>query len=94
MLDDIKRGDRIISVLNKDDVDKCLKVSAQFDEFEHYRQKMVHAYNKFQAMQVLFWDDMMCKYERCETAASRGKMLGACKMDDKFVIVERRPEKD
>lgn len=89
MFDRVKDGDKIISDLEPGDMERVHGMQSQFEEFEHYRRRMVRAYNKYQALQVLFWEDMMRKHERCESAAYRGKVLSTCKMNDKLVIVER-----
>lgn len=94
MFDDLKQGDKIISALDEGDVSKYIDLHKQFKEFEHYKSKMTRAYNKFQAMQVMFWEDMMGKHEMCESAGHRGKVLTACKVDGKCVIVERPAPKD
>jgi len=94
MFDKIRQGDRIISTLNSEEVTNYMNVHEQFKEFEHYRSKMTRAFNKFQAMQVLFWETMMGKHEMCESASHRGKILSTCKFDDKFVIVERQPTEE
>lgn len=93
MFDKIRQGDKIISALDDFDTKKFMDVCAQHDEFDYFRRKMIRAHNKFQAMQVLFWEDMMGKHEMCETASYRGKTLGTCKLDNKWVIVER-PQED
>jgi len=92
MFDKIKRGDKIISTLDEGESRKFLDIKAQYDEFDMFRRKMIRAHNKFQAMQVLFWEDMMHKHERCETAAHRGKILSTCRLGDQLVVVERHPE--
>jgi len=92
MFDKIKQGDKIISALNEVETEKFLEVKCQYDEFNFFKRKMIRAHNKFQAMQIMFWEDMMGKHELCETAAHRGKVLSACKVDDKMVVVERPQE--
>lgn len=89
MFDKVRNGDKIISSLTDKETQDFLDIKVQYDEFDYFRRKMIRAHNKFQAMQVMFWEDMMGKYERCESAAHRGKMLSTCKINDKFVIVER-----
>ena len=89
MFDKVRQGDKIISTLDESEASKFLNIQAQHDEFDYFRRKMIRAHNKFQALQVLFWEDMMGKHEMCETAAYRGKILSTCKLDDKFVVVER-----
>lgn len=92
MFDKIRQGDKIISALNDEETQTFLDVQAQHDEFDYFRRKMIRAHNKFQALQVLFWEDMMGKHEMCETAAYRGKILSACKLDDQLVVIERLQE--
>lgn len=92
MFDKIKQGDKIISTLDDTETKKFMDVHAQHEEFDYFRRKMIRAHNKFQAMQVLFWEDIMGKHELCETATYRGKVLSACKLNDKLVIVERIQE--
>ena len=94
MIDKMRQGDKIISTLDDPETQKFLDLKIQHDEFDLYRRKMVRAHNKFQAMQVLFWEDIMNKHEMCETAAYRGKILSTCKKDDKLVVVERTQEDD
>jgi hypothetical protein len=90
MFDEMRKGDKVISVLNDDtDIQEVIAVKQQLEEFQAYKQKTVRSHNKFQAMQVLFWERMMNKHERCETASSRGKSLTTCSCDGKIVIVER-----
>ncbi len=90
MFDEMKKGDKVISILNdEDDIEAAIAVKQQYEEFESYKSKAVRSHNKFQAMQVLFWERMMGKHERCETASSRGKSLTTCSCDGKIVIVER-----
>jgi len=92
MLDNIKQGDKIISTLNLEETKKFLAVKNQYDELDYFRRKMVRAHNKFQAMQIMFWEDMMGKHERCETASHRGKVLSTRKLDNKLVVIERVQE--
>lgn len=92
MFDEFKNDDKIISYLDDKESNIAFKIDEQYHEYEFYRRKMARSYNVYQAMQVLFWEDMMKKHERCETAISRGKTLSACKIDDKLAIVEREFE--
>jgi hypothetical protein len=92
MFDKMRDGDRVISVLNENEARTFSKVQEQHGEFEYFRAKMVRAYNKFQALQVLFWEDMMGKHEQCESASHRGKVLSTCRVGDDLVIVERAQE--
>ena len=94
MFDDLKQGDRVISVLDDEDISRYTNLHKQLKEFEFYKSKMARAFNKFQAMQVMFWEDMMGKHEMCESAGHRGKVLTACKVDGKCVIVERPAPKE
>jgi hypothetical protein len=89
MFDRFRDGDKIISHLNDDEINIVHDMDEQYHEYEFYRRKMMRSYNTYQAKQVLFWEEMMKKHERCETAANRGKILSTCKIDDKLVIVER-----
>ena len=92
MFDKVRQGDKIISTLNEKETADFLNIQAQHDEFDYFKRKMIRAHNKLQAMQVMYWEDMMGKHEMCETAAFRGKILSTCKKDDKFVVVERPVE--
>ena len=95
MFDRFRDGDKIISYLNDDESIAAADVDNQYHEYEFYRRKMMRSFNVYQAMQVLFWEDMMKKHERCETAANRGKILSTCKVDNgKLAIVERHKEFD
>lgn len=86
----IMPNDKVIMSLSPHQMEALQNVQDQYEKSAQLKRYAHRAFNKFYAMQVLFWDDIMNSNERCETADNRGKMLSICLSDDdELVIVER-----
>lgn len=86
----IESDDKIIMPLSQKQTENLQSVQEQYEKMQQLKRYANRASNKFYAMQILFWDNIMSSNEQCETADNRGKMLSICKNDeDELVIVER-----
>ena len=88
-LEDINAKDKVLFELSKDEIGKLNNITEQYDELEIVKTKYQRSAQKLHALEVLFWEDLINRDERCETAISRGKTLNVCKHGDNLVVVER-----
>jgi hypothetical protein len=90
-IDGLDNADNVIVKLGKEDMASVLGILDDEVLSRRLRRKALRAHNRSVANQILFWDDMVSKYERCETAVDRDKIVVICQDKERNLYLVERP---
>lgn len=90
-IDSLSDTDSVITKLEPNDLTSVLRILDDEVLSKKLRRKSLRAHNRSVANQILFWEDMVSKYERCETAIDRDKIVVICRDGDRNLYLVERP---